>query len=164
MGHASGATRYGPLFQDLSCKEEISCLNIEIRRFATYLRDEDCYLRTCKTQVREFNPQLAHQIALHRMERGRFNAHHLHRLTQISQLLGFTGNILPGESINIGPGASASNPTIQPPVIVHSDDVEEGVIDVEEDTVEDLEEDQGADDSDEEISRTIYDLLRVSDT
>ena len=49
-------------------------------------------------------------------------------------------------------------------MIVHSDDVEEGVIDVEEDTVEDLEEDQGADDSDEEISRTIYDLLRVSDT
>ena len=99
-------------FKICHAKEEISRLNIEIRRFATYLRDEDRYLRTCETQVQEFNPQLAHQVALHRMERGRFNAHHLHRLTQISQLLGFTGNILPGESIDIGPGTSASNPTI----------------------------------------------------
>jgi len=55
------------------------------------------------------------------MERGRFNAHHLRRLTEISKLLGFTGNILPGESIDTGHGASASNPIIQPPVIVHND-------------------------------------------
>jgi len=146
-------------FKICHAKEEISRLNVEIQHVTTYLRDEDCYLHACKAQVQEFNPQLAHQVALHWMEHGRFNAHHLHRLTQISQLLGFTGNILPGESINIGPGTSTSNPTIQPPVIVHSDDVEEGVIDVEEDTVEDLEEDQGADDSAEEISRTVYDLL-----
>jgi hypothetical protein len=168
ISHRVWATPAGRLAMDhyfkiCRAKEEISRLNVEIRRVATYLRDEDRYLCTCENQVREFNPQLAHQVALHRMERGRFNAHHLRRLTQISQLSGFTGSILPGESIDTGPGASASNPTIQPPVIVHHD-VEQGVMHVEEDTVEDLEEDQGADDSDEEISRAIYDLLRISDT
>ena len=58
---------------------------------------------------------------------------------------------------------SASNPTIQPLVIV-CDNVELGVMHVEEDTVEDLEEDQGADDSDEENLSTIYDLLHISYT
>jgi hypothetical protein len=168
ISHRVWATPAGRLAMDqyfkiCRAKEEISRLNVEIRRVATYLRDENRYLRTCETQIQEFNPQLAHQVALHRMERGRFDAHHLRHLTQISQLPGFTGSILPGKSIDIGPGASASNPTLQPPAIVR-DDVEQGVIHVEEDTVEDLEEDQGADDSDEENSRAIYDLLRISDT
>lgn len=167
ISHRVWATPAGRLAMDhyfkiCHAKEEIGRLNVEIQRFATYLCDEDHYLRTCETQVREFNPQLAHQIALHRMERGRFHTHHLRRLSQISQLSGFTGSILPGESIDTGPGASASIPSIQPPMIVH-DDVEQGVVHVEEDTVEDLEEDQGADDSDEEISKAIYDLLRISD-
>lgn len=170
------ATPAGRLAMDLHfkicrAKEEISRLNIEIRRVATYLRDEDRYLRICEDQIREFNPQLAHQVALHRLERGRFNAHHLRRLTEISQLSGFTGSIVPGESTDTGPGASASNPNIQPPAST-SDDMEPEVLGAEseprtiadEETVDDLERDQGADDSDEEISRAVYDLLHISDS
>jgi hypothetical protein len=149
-------------FKISRAKEEIGRLNVEIRRVATYLRDEDCYLRTCEAQIQEFNPQLAHQVALHRSERGRFNAHHLRRLTEISQLSGFTGTIVPGVSIDSGSGASASNPIIKPPEVA-SDDTEQVVIRAEDDTIEDLEEDQGAEESDEEISRAVYDVLRVSD-
>ena len=71
----------------------------------------------------------------------------------------------------MGPGASASNPSIQPPANT-SDDIEPEVLGAEleprtiadEETVEDLEWDQGADDSDEEISRTVYDLMYISDS
>jgi len=150
-------------FKICHAKEEISRLNVEIQHVTTYLRDEDCYLHACKAQVQEFNPQLAHQIALHQMEHSRFNAHHLSHLIKISKLPGFTGNILPGESIDTGRGASTSNPIIQPPVIVH-DDTDQVVVRVEEDSVEDLEEDQDADDSDEEVSRAVYDILCMSDT
>jgi len=71
-----------------------------------------------------------------------------------------------GESINTGSGASASNPTIQP---MANNDTELGMrAELEarddEETVEDLEEDQNADDSDEEISRAVYDVLHISDT
>jgi hypothetical protein len=55
-------------FKICRAKEEIQRLNVEIPRVATYIRDENHYLRTCKDQVRVFNPQLAHHIYLHRME------------------------------------------------------------------------------------------------
>jgi hypothetical protein len=171
ISHQVWATPAGRLAMDLhfkicQAKKEIIRLNVEIRCVATYLCDEDCYLRLCKIQIHEFNLQLAHQVALHRLERGRFNAHHLHRLTEISQLKCFTGTIVPGESINTGSGASASNPTIQP---IANNDTELGMCAEleardDEETVEDLEEDQNADDSDEEISRAVYDVLRISDT
>ena len=173
ISHKVWATPAGRLAMDLHfkicrAKEEIARLNVEIRRVATYLRDEDRYLRLCEVQIREFNPQLAHQVALHRLKRGRFNAHHLHRLTEISRLKGFTGTIVPGKSIDTGSGASASNPTIRPPGIANND-TEPGMhAELEarddEETLEDLEEDQNADDSDEEISRAVYDVLRISDT
>jgi hypothetical protein len=106
---------------------------------------------------------------LHHLERGQFNAHHLCHLTEISELSGFTGSIVPGESTDMKPGASASNPSIQPPAST-SDDMEPELLSAEsepqttgdEETVEDLEQDQGADDSDEEISRAIYDLMHMS--
>jgi hypothetical protein len=46
-------------------REEIQRLNVEIRRLATYIRDEDSYLWRCKDQLKDVNPALAHQIALH---------------------------------------------------------------------------------------------------
>ncbi|KAG2137761.1 hypothetical protein BD769DRAFT_1626713 [Suillus cothurnatus] len=51
-------------------REEIQCLNVEIRCLATYIRDEDNYLRRCEDQLKDVNPALAHQIALHRNTRG----------------------------------------------------------------------------------------------
>lgn len=78
--------------------------------------------------MRQFNPQLAHQVALYRIERGRFDAHHLRRLTEISRLPGFTGNIVPGESIDSGPGSSASNPIIRTQVTVRDGALSSGVV------------------------------------
>ena len=57
-------------------KEEITRLNIEIRRFATYMRDEDAYLRLKESSIALSNPALANQVTIYRMERGRFNIHH----------------------------------------------------------------------------------------
>ena len=87
-------------FKICRAKEEIPCLNIEIRQVATYICDEDCYLRAWENQVRTFNPQLAHHIYLHHMEQGWFNAHHISCLTKISRLKGFSESITTGQSVN----------------------------------------------------------------
>ncbi|KAG2362677.1 hypothetical protein BDR07DRAFT_1451032 [Suillus spraguei] len=90
--------------------EEICRLNIEVRRLVTYIRDEDKYLRECKDRLTVANPALAHQIAIHRNVRGRFNFRHLNRLHDISKLPGFTGTLVPGVSACMGAGDSASLP------------------------------------------------------
>jgi hypothetical protein len=89
-------------------QEEIARLNLEIRRVATYLRDEDHFLRFSETKALETSAALALHIKLHRMERGRFNDHHRRRLRDIARLKGFSGSILPGTSIATGSGESAS--------------------------------------------------------
>lgn len=72
-------------------KEEIKRLDIEIRRFATYMRDEDAYLRLKESSIASSNPALANQVEIHRMERGRYNVHHTDNLRKIYLLKGFTG-------------------------------------------------------------------------
>ncbi|KAG1844376.1 hypothetical protein F4604DRAFT_1884456 [Suillus subluteus] len=53
-------------FKICRARKEIQCLNIEIRCLATYIQDEDNYLRKCEDQLTDTNPALAYQIALHR--------------------------------------------------------------------------------------------------
>jgi len=110
------ATPAGRLAMDTHFKmcralEELDRLNVEVRRLATYIRDEDTYLRSCEDQLCLSNPPLALQIALHREERGRYNAHHNRRLLDLAKLPGFTGTIIPGESITKEAGESASTPS-----------------------------------------------------
>lgn len=156
-------------FKICRAKEEIQCLNVEIPRVATYIRDENHYLRTCEEQVRAFNPQLAHHIYLHRMERERFDTHHMRCLTKISQLRGFSGSIAPGESVDKSPGASASVPNIKAsnamPVDEPHDARNKGGAQTTsaDDTEEDLEEEDEEEDSDEQISSALVDLLHISD-
>ena len=107
------STPAGRLAMDLYFKiarahEEIARLNVEIRRLATYIRDEDHFLLYSEKKALETDPRLALHIKLHRMERGRFNNRHRHRLRDIARLDGFSGSILPGTSIAIGTGESAS--------------------------------------------------------
>ncbi|KAJ6512716.1 hypothetical protein C8R45DRAFT_1049873 [Mycena sanguinolenta] len=79
---------------------EIQRLDIEIRRFVTYMRDEDDFLAREESRLRdEEEPGLAHQVRLLRSERGRFTAVHMERLTKLSKLPGFTGSIVPGEEM-----------------------------------------------------------------
>ena len=107
------ATPAGRLAMDLYFKiarahEEITRLNIEIRRVATYIRNEDHFLQYSETKALQTNARLALQIKLHREERGRFQNHHRRRLRDIARLDGFSGNILPGTSLARGTGESAS--------------------------------------------------------
>ena len=170
------ATPAGRLAMDLYFKicraaEEIKRLNVEIPRVATYIRDEDRYLRACEEQVRAFNPQLAHQITLHRMERGHFNLHHIRRLNDISKLRGFSGTIAPGESTDVSVGASASTPNIKAPDTPDAMVIDEvpvllsGTIAqnlIQEDTQEQLEAEEDEEDAIEEISQVMYEVLHVS--
>ncbi|KAG1906113.1 uncharacterized protein F5891DRAFT_1125597 [Suillus fuscotomentosus] len=73
-------------FKTCRTREEITQLNIEVRRLATYLRDEEHYLRECQRQAEASHLVLAHQINLWRQVRSRFNSHHLQRLQDIANL------------------------------------------------------------------------------
>lgn len=153
-------------FKMCRAAEEVQRLNVEVRRVSTYLIDEDRYLRTCEEQVRVFNQPLAHQIGLYRCEHARFNAHHVRQLKEIAKIRGFSGSILPGESVSKGPGESASIPIIIPPAVVEIDKSVLADVVMEEqapaDTEEDLEEDEAAEDNAEEISRGVIAILEAS--
>ncbi|KAJ6459907.1 hypothetical protein C8R45DRAFT_1056176 [Mycena sanguinolenta] len=88
-------------FKLLRADEGITRLNLEIRRFVTHMVDEERFLvyheeRLCA----EENPALAHQVAVHRMEHGRYNASHMEHLMKLSKEDGFTGCISPGVSFS----------------------------------------------------------------
>jgi hypothetical protein len=94
--HRQWATPAGRLaldthFKILRAREEIERLNIEVRRVATHIRDEDIYLHAQEDNIIPTNPHLAHQIAVYRMVRGRFNSYHIRRIRKIANLSGFTG-------------------------------------------------------------------------
>ncbi|KAG1847037.1 hypothetical protein F4604DRAFT_1884071 [Suillus subluteus] len=140
------ATPTGHLTMDTYFKmrcawEEIQHLNVEIRRVATYLHDESKYLLKCKMQLKPLHPALAHQVSLYHKVHARFTRHHLHRLHKISMLKGFMGSIIPGTSIEQGPGTSTSFPTVCIPSKLVHDGLsmpQEG----EDDLMEDLEEEE----------------------
>ncbi|EIW75170.1 hypothetical protein CONPUDRAFT_66193, partial [Coniophora puteana RWD-64-598 SS2] len=99
--------------------EEIERLNVEIKRVATYLRDEDRYLSACEKLLQEQHPALALQVGIHHRIRGRCNDIHRKKLRAMAALEGFNGSIDPGESVDIGPGESASIPApIVPPALL----------------------------------------------
>lgn len=116
-------------------REEIERLNIEIRRLATYMVDEHAFLIKKEMEVQEENPQLAHQIKLHRLEKGRFNKLHVQRFQVLSKLQGFTGTLEPG----VGKMTVAKDDAAMD---VDESDVDGGV--GEEESEEDEEEDEAA--------------------
>src|SRR5271168_2133139 len=83
-------------FKILRAREEIMRLNVEIPRFATYLHDEDIYLRAKETRIQPTDPTLANAIRIHRLESGRFNQHHSLTINKIVCLKGFSGGPLLG--------------------------------------------------------------------
>ncbi|KAG2128328.1 uncharacterized protein EDB93DRAFT_1256711 [Suillus bovinus] len=107
------------------------------------------------------NPALAHRVGLHRKVRARLAGHHIRRLQEISVLEGFSGSIMPGTSIEQGPGSSASIPTLCiPSKLTHNglSMPQEGANDLEEDHEE--EEDIKVDS--EEHARILEDILQVT--
>ncbi|KAG0701651.1 hypothetical protein DFH29DRAFT_925671, partial [Suillus ampliporus] len=104
----------------------------------------DLYFKMCRAreEIQRLNA-LAHQIAIHRNVRGRFNLRHLKRIYEISKLTGFSGTIGPGVSTYTSLGDSASAPKRQLPL---NDEPCAGHLD----TQEDLDEEE-------------QDVLRVAD-
>ncbi|KAJ7826453.1 hypothetical protein B0H14DRAFT_2595777 [Mycena olivaceomarginata] len=89
-------------YYKLECAaEEITCLNIKIRRLVTHIRDEEVFLQREEARMREeCGEALAHQVYRYRMERGRSDGDHIMHLTALTKLPGFTGTVSPGTAIN----------------------------------------------------------------
>ena len=94
-------------FKMCHMKEEIRCLNIKIRQFATYIHDEEKYLGECESHLWAIHPGLAHQVSHQRNVCGRFTLKHLKHLDNIASLPGFSRTLVLGESIMDGSGESA---------------------------------------------------------
>ena len=137
-------------------EEEITRLNIEVPRLATYIRDEDTFLKAKEVELAITNPALANQIGIYRMERGRFNAHHLKILGKIHLLPGYTGPIEFGTHI-------ADIPTMQEVAQVPSISQSTTVIFPSlEDLDECLEEEQAGEDEDAVVLGAWINVLGVS--
>ncbi|KAG1736957.1 hypothetical protein EDB19DRAFT_1989115 [Suillus lakei] len=118
--------------------------------------DTERYLRECENQLKDTSPALAHQIAIHRNTRGRFNSRHLKRLYDISKLPGFSGTLTPGVSADTSPGESASvaNAQIPTQMLVAPLPVDHTASPLDVDTQDDLD--------DEEEEDELYDASRTS--
>ncbi|OJA19730.1 hypothetical protein AZE42_01494 [Rhizopogon vesiculosus] len=111
------------------------------------------------------SPALAHQIAIHQNTRGRFNAQHLKRLHDISQLPGFSGTLVPGLSMHTGLGESASAPDAWIPTNMPTSHIllHKLLSHVASDTQEDLEEEEEEKEVAEEALRSLQDILLITD-
>ncbi|KAA1473373.1 hypothetical protein DENSPDRAFT_765398, partial [Dentipellis sp. KUC8613] len=76
--------------------EERDRLNIEIRRLATWMCDEERQLRQCVNHLKSKNPHLAAHVATIEAQTLRVNDTHRFRLREIAALPCFTGRIDPG--------------------------------------------------------------------
>ena len=94
-------------FKMARAKEEILHLNIEVRRVATFLKDEEHFLQESINLALDSHPAPAHQIDVYRNVRARYRAHHLQQLAVMTTLPGFSGTIVPGKSLKTCPGDSA---------------------------------------------------------
>jgi hypothetical protein len=141
--------------------EEIQCLNIEIRQLVTYLHDKTQYLVGCEKQLGSLHAGLTHQVSLHHKICARFTRQHHHCILDISLLEGFSGCILPGESLEQGPEASTSSPTVCCPAQLVPDGIgmAQGAKD---DTLEDLEDEENTEEDSEEGAHSLYAGCRTS--
>ncbi|KAJ7021959.1 hypothetical protein C8F04DRAFT_1312196 [Mycena alexandri] len=93
-------------FQLLRAEEERERLNIEIKRWVAWMKEEQDFLQHHEHRLKE-EGQAARALQVHkyRMQQGRFYGLHQDRLLKLSRLPGFTGSIEPGV------GLSAENQT-----------------------------------------------------
>ncbi|KAI5991914.1 hypothetical protein EDD15DRAFT_2388404 [Pisolithus albus] len=155
----TGRLAINTYFKLCRAEEEVIRLNVEIRRVATYLVDEDRYLRACEALYQDANPILAYQISRYRAIRSRFTPLHLRSLEKISHLPGFNGTLSLGVSMSRGPGDSAGVPQrVQMEAVLSS--VPVGADDGEEDVDEDADDDHAA--TLEERCEALQDILSVT--
>ncbi|KAF7323820.1 hypothetical protein MKEN_00603300 [Mycena kentingensis (nom. inval.)] len=165
-------------FRLLRAVEERIRLDIEIKRLVTYMRDEERFLRHHEKRLEEEGrPARAHQVQKLRMEQGRYNPIHMERLTKLSKLTGFTGDITPGEAVSSEREVptdnipSPSNPTSPAPPISLLSDVRQGGEEMAAASAEELatlaeaggyEGDDETDDEDEGLGKAVEQILNVT--
>ncbi|KAJ7885489.1 hypothetical protein B0H14DRAFT_3082271 [Mycena olivaceomarginata] len=69
-------------------KEEIDRLNVEIKRFVTYIGDEKAFLDGKVIEVEARDPHLAFFVREYQSRRGRFDEGHIKKLTEMASKLG----------------------------------------------------------------------------
>ncbi|KIJ58438.1 hypothetical protein HYDPIDRAFT_102653, partial [Hydnomerulius pinastri MD-312] len=160
----AGRAAMDAYFKKCRAEEEIHRLNIEMQRLLTYIRDEEDYLLSCEDKLMPASPVLAHQVAILRNIRGRFNEQHIKYLLKISQLQGFSGTLTLGKSAHTGPGESASNPDPRIPgqMSIPAPGTRPHAETLPPDTQEDLEDEEDMDDNVAEASSALQDVLTVS--
>ncbi|KIN93831.1 hypothetical protein M404DRAFT_35675 [Pisolithus tinctorius Marx 270] len=155
----AGRSAMDHYFKLLRAREEIERLEVEARRLLMYLRDEERFLDESEQQARALHPPLAHQIARYRSIHSRFTSQHLKRLHDITKLPGYKGSLSFSESVQTGPGESASRPhVIIPPSLINT--VCSQLMDSDNiDTQENLEEEEEEEEEKEETSHMVLEVL-----
>ncbi|KAG6327601.1 hypothetical protein ID866_11488 [Astraeus odoratus] len=147
-------------FKSCCAQEEITQLNIEVRRFVTYLQDEDRYLHDCEMVLLSSSPALAYQVRiLHNIHR-RFNELHVNCLLDIARLPGFSGMLIPSKSTKDELGSPAGLISVTVPAfttVYMSLEIPLG-----EDTPDDLGEEQEEEETSEECVCMLEDVLQVT--
>lgn len=147
-------------FKLLRAEEEISRLNVEIPRLATFMRDENNFLCCNEEEIQATHPALAHQISLHRMEGSRFILHHTKILNQIVALKGYSGGPLLGTHVPDVKSTVAHVPPVTIPPVTTS--IPEVNFTDEADRDEDLEEEEAGDDNEREALGAYYSVIQMS--
>lgn len=145
-------------FKLLRADEEITRLNLEIRRFLTFMRDEDAELCSKEKEVGLTDPALAYQIRVHRTYFSRFSARHLKNLTAIRQLPGFTGDMSCGVHTPEPSLAAAPSSHTEPIIFIAASSAGDGHIDVE----ADLEEEQAGEDEEQAVMGAYCSILEFT--
>ncbi|KAF8184353.1 hypothetical protein K438DRAFT_1937315 [Mycena galopus ATCC 62051] len=136
-------------------REEITRLNIEIRRLVTWIRDEGHFLRDREASLRlsdgktddqaEKDLLLVVQMKLYRRQRGQFDDKHMEILRKLSRMKGFMGSISPGRAVEVlGEFDETEEMEVdeggngEPAPDSNSDDSEDEGIEAEEERVSDM--------------------------
>ena len=141
-------------FKLLRAEEEITRLNVEIPRFATFMRDENTFLSNFEDNVQATHPALAHQIGLHRMEGSRYIMHHMKILNQIIALKGYSGGPLLGTHV---PDVEATVVPVSPVTSLPEINLPGGA-----DREEDLEEEEAGYEEEREAMGAYYSVINMS--
>ena len=114
--------------------------------------------------MKPINVLLAHQIATHRNNRSRFNTLHLQRLHHISQLPGFTGTLLPGQTVLTAPGDSinATPPTVPAQLAIAPSPLPSPARAQAMDTTDELEEEEYTEENIEQASCALQDVVHAT--
>ncbi|KAG2112117.1 hypothetical protein DEU56DRAFT_698296, partial [Suillus clintonianus] len=87
-GHREATTKYFKLHR---AREEITRLNVEVRRLRTAIHDEELGVSDVMQELLVSDPHLACELQRQYRSRLAINAVHCYRLSRIEKLAGFFG-------------------------------------------------------------------------